>query len=165
MVLKPGKTALKAARLRRALKHAATVEGPEFAQNLLFRCGPCDVCGGSCFCLKSDADLAKRLLTGLKPVGTFAYRSVAEAIEAAAWLNSLGLSTWMGVNKWGADVVVAALNPDEVVAGVGTPREVAFTQAFIDEALPFSVIGALYGYRKFEVGRYGHAMPWHNQKR
>lgn len=42
-------------------------------------------------------------------------------------------------------IVVAALDPD-VDVGVGTPRELAFTQAFVDEEYTFVVMGALYGY-------------------
>jgi hypothetical protein len=47
-------------------------------------------------------------------------------------------------------VVVAALNPDAEVGNVGTPRQIAFTQEFIDERLPYEIIGKMYGYRAAE---------------
>ena len=132
---------------QRALEHAAIVVGEACAENLLFRCGPCDVCGGDCFCRTTDADLIDRLLTGLKPVGSFAYRRKSDALKLVQILSEKGLASWYGRNRWRMWVVLAALNPDTHVDGVGTPREVAFTQEFIDEELPFSVIGKLYGYR------------------
>ena len=63
-----------------ALEHAAQVVGEACAENLLFRCGPCDICGGACFCRPND-ELVERLLTGLKPVGTFCYGRKVWAIE------------------------------------------------------------------------------------
>ncbi len=115
--------------------------------NLLFRCGSCDICGGPCFATLGDKRLIGRLLTGKKPVGTFARRNkwIAGALDKR--LQSRGLTTWKGKNKYGMYVVVACLHPDSFIPeATGAPREVAFTQAFIDEDLPLVVIGALYGY-------------------
>ena len=65
----------------------------------------------------------------------------------AKMLQTRDLTTWRGQNRWGVCVVVACLYPDTFIAEAnGTPREVAFAQDFIDEALPYAVIGALYGY-------------------
>ena len=87
------------------------------------------------------------ILTGKKPVGTFARKSKWIAGALAKLLQSRGLTTWKGKNKWGMHVVIACLQPDTFIPEAeGTPREVAFTRAFIDEELPFAVIGALYGY-------------------
>lgn len=97
--------------------------------------------------MRSDGDLARRLLTWLKPVGTFVRRNTVETLGAEMRLQGMGLTTWTGRNRWGMHIIVASLEPDNVVAGAGAPREVAFTKAFIDERLPMRMIGALYGYR------------------
>ena len=115
--------------------------------NLLFRGGPCDICGGPCFSTLGDRHLISRLLTGKKPVGAFARKNKWFAEALAKMLQTRGLTTWRGQNRWGVCVVVACLYPDTFIAEAnGTPREVAFAQDFIDEALPYAVIGALYGY-------------------
>ena len=87
-------------------------------------------------------------MTGLKPVGTFVRRNTHETLGAEMWLRGMGLTTWTGRNRWGMHIVVASLEPDNVVAGAGAAREVAFTQAFIDERLSMHMIGAVYGYRR-----------------
>lgn len=115
--------------------------------NLLFRGAPCNICGGSCFAALDDKQLSNRLLAGKKPVGTFARRSkwIAGALENL--LRSRGLSTWKSKNKWNMYVVVATLHPDTFIPKAwGTPRQVAFRQAFIDEEIPLRIAGALYGY-------------------
>ena len=115
--------------------------------NILFRGGPCNICGRKCFANLSDKQLSDRLLTGKKPVGTFTKRSKWIANALARSLRSRGLATWQGKNRWNMYVVVASLHPDTAIPkAMGTPREVAFTRAFIDEELPLSVCGALYGY-------------------
>ena len=115
--------------------------------NLLFRGGSCDICGGPCFATLSDRQLIRRLLSGKKPVGTFARKSKWIAHALAKLLQNRGLTTWKGMNKWGMYVVVACLQPDTFIPeAMGTPRQVAFTRAFIDEKLSFAVTGALYGY-------------------
>ena len=152
-MLRPGKTAKHMHTLAVARSHTGTLHGPEFAENLMFRGGPCHLCRRACFCLRSDEHLTKRLLKGLKPVGTFAERDVRDAQCEQDTLDDLGLTTWLGRNRWGCFIVVAALNPDDHIPGVGTPRDVAFSQDFIDELMPFDVIGALYGYRTADPAR------------
>ena len=136
-----GPFATKVRERRRALRHAAAVVGPAFAENLLFRCGPCDVCSGRCFC-RPDSELLARVRSGMKPVASFCAKDPADLAE----LRTEGLACWSGVNRWGVHVLVTSAVPDVLVPGVGTPRVVAFTQAFIDESLPLSHISALYGY-------------------
>ena len=115
--------------------------------NLLFRGGPCDICGGPCFATLSDKPLITRLLAGRKPVGTFARKNKWKTCALAKLLQNRGLATWKGKNKWGMYEVVACLHPDTFIPeAMGTPRGVAFSQAFIDEELPLAVRGALYGY-------------------
>ena len=131
----------------RQLASATGGESRDQCINLLFRGGPCDVCGGPCFATLSDTHLINRLLTGKKPAGTIARKSRWVAGALAKLLQSRGLTTWKGQNKWGMYVVVACLHPDTFIPeAMGTPGQVAFTQAFIDEVLPFAVTGALYGY-------------------
>ena len=132
----------------RALSHAQAIGGDdERSFNLLFRGGPCDICGGCCLSALSDRSLSERLLAGLKPAGTYARQSKWHAWALSHVLEERGLTTWRGKNRWGMHVVVATAEPDKPIPQAGgTPREVAFTQEFIDEALPFSVIGPLYGY-------------------
>jgi len=91
-------------------------------------------------------ELARRLLTGLKPVGTFVRRDTDKTLGVEMWLQGMGLTIWTGRNRWGMHITVASLEPDNV-AGVGAPCEVALTQTFIDKRLPMHMIGALYGYR------------------
>ena len=132
----------------RALQHAQAIgRDDEQSFNLLFRGGPCNICGGRCFSILTDHSLTKRLLDRLKPVGTYARRSKWHAWALSRLLENQGLTTWRGQNRWGMYIVVAAAKPDELVplAG-GTPRQLAFTQQFINEALPYPVIGALYAY-------------------
>ena len=133
--------------MQRALEHAAMVVDEACAENLIFRCGPCDVCNGNCFCQTTDKDLILRLMTGLKPVGSFVRLRKCEAEALSQEFNTKGLTSWYGKNRWKMWIVVAALNPDMHVSGVGTPRQMAFTQEFIDEELSLDVIGKLYGYR------------------
>ncbi len=131
-----------------ALRHAQAI-GRDDARsfNLLFRGGPCDICGGGCLSTLSDRSLSERLLAGLKPVGTYARRSKWHAWALSRVLEKQGLATWRGKNRWGMHVVVASAEPDELISPAGgTPRVLAFTQEFIDEELPLSVIGPLYGY-------------------
>jgi hypothetical protein len=134
-------------RLGDAVVHAAMCVGWECAENFTFRCGPCNACQGACFC-RGDDELTARLLTGQKPVGSFAYRRKKGAKDEAETLRSRGLSTWTGKNRWGMYCVVAALYPNRRVAETGTPRDVAFTQDLIDELYTLDVIGKMYGYRK-----------------
>ena len=115
--------------------------------NLMFHKGPCNICLGECFALLDDKRLSNRLLSGKKTVGTFTRRNKWEAWAVAKLLQSRGLTTWQGKNKWNVYVVVACLHPDKYLAKAAcTPREAAFTQAFIDEELPLPVVGAMYGY-------------------
>ena len=132
---------------RTAERHALLLSqgDPVSAYNLRFRCGPCDICGGTCLCLDDDR-LKARLKTGYKPVGTFVGTSMDDAVRLAAALEAEGLATWLGVNRWRVHIVVASKHPDTVVPGAGTPRDRAFTQEFIDERLSFAELGALYGY-------------------
>ena len=134
--------------MQKALQHARLMGGDEEqSRNLLFRNGPCDVCGGGCFSRSSNRRLTTRLLAGKKPVGTYACRSKWRSEALAKLLTTRGLSTWRGKNRWGMHVVVASAMSDKVLAGAGgTPRELAFTSNFIDEQLPLPVMGALYGY-------------------
>ena len=129
-----------------ALEHAALVVGPTCAHNLLWRNGPCDICGGDCLCQATNEELMDRLQTGLKPVGTLAFRRKAAATACCKELEARGLAYWMAKNRWKMYVAVAALHPDKVIPGIGKPRDLAFTQQFIDERLPYEVTGALYGY-------------------
>jgi hypothetical protein len=117
------------------------------AKNLMFRCGPCDICGGDCLC-GSDFELIKLLVSGDKPIGSFAYQSLNEALKCSEILERKGISTWRGINKWNMYIVVASKNPDTYIEKAnGTPREKAYTQNFINEEdLTFVEIGALYGY-------------------
>ena len=87
-------------RVELALKHAAMVVGEACAPNLLWRNGPCDVCGGDCFCLATDSELMDRLQTGLKPVGTFAFRLKDHALACTRELEARGLAHWLGKNRW-----------------------------------------------------------------
>lgn len=130
----------------RALRHAALIAGPECAANLLFRCGPCDVCGGNCLC-RSDAELEAAVAAGSKPVGTFCYRSEAAAMRDRARLEARGLACWSGRNRWGVFEVVASAVPDVPLGEWGTPRQVAFTQAFVDERTGWDETGVMFGYR------------------
>ena len=57
------------------------------AYNLRFRGGPCNVCGGPCLCLGSQL-LAARLVTGLKPVGSFPFNSEADAKDCSEALKA-----------------------------------------------------------------------------
>lgn len=99
--------------MNRALKHAQVIgRDDERSFNLLFRGGPCDICGGSCLSTLSDRSLSKRLLAGLKPVGTYARRSKWHAWALSRVLEKHGLTTWRGKNKWGMHVVVASAMPD-----------------------------------------------------
>ena len=112
--------------------------------NLLFRNGPCDLCGGSCMALLGDGRLLRRLLTGKKAVGTFCrrHRSAAKRLEKK--LRFRGLSTFVGKNKWNVWVVVATLSPDVLLPRAGgSPREVAFTQEFFRRGAP------IFGYPSF----------------
>jgi hypothetical protein len=111
---------------------------PEIAVNLMFRCGPCDVCGGDCLSTATDEELVERVLSGKKPVGTFAFRLKRDAKELAADLKDRGLAVWMGRNRWRMWAVVASLDP--------VANAAAFTQAFIDERMSFVDMGKLYGY-------------------
>jgi len=147
MVIRPGATAKRSRQLTIARRHASTLHGAEFVENLLFRNGPCHICRRPCFCLLNDMALARRLLSGKKPVGTFCSREHSEAQRHLKWLESLGLTVWYGMNRCKMHVLVAALHPDVEVPGAGTPREVAFTQCFIDEGFPCNIIGAMFGYR------------------
>ena len=70
------------------------------AYNLRFRGGPCNVCGGPCLCLGTQL-LAARLLTGLKPVGSFPFNSEADAKDCSEALKAKGLATWIGYSRWG----------------------------------------------------------------
>ena len=115
------------------------------AYNLRFRGGPCNVCGGPCLCLGSQL-LAARLVTGLKPVGSFPFNSEADAKDCSEVLKAKGLATWIGYSRWGMWIVLASKNPDHIIPGCGSPREMAFTRDFIDERLTFVQMGALYGY-------------------
>jgi hypothetical protein len=108
------------------------------ALNLMFRCGPCDLCDGDCLSTATDDELVKRLLSGRKPVGTFACRQKREATRLAAKLQTQGLAVWIGKNHWRVWEVVATLDPMVNAA--------AFTQEFIDERMPFVDLGRLYGY-------------------
>jgi hypothetical protein len=130
----------------RALRHATQVVGPECAANLIFRCGPCDICGGSCFCRPND-ELVAALLSRSKPVGEVHSRHEDVAREFRSQLESLGLACWMGRNRWNMFVVVASAVPDVPLGKWGTPRQVAFTQAFIDEYTSWDETGVMYGYR------------------
>ena len=116
------------------------------AYNLQFRCGPCNICGGSCLCLNDDL-LIQRLLSGLKPVGSFARRELRHSALLEQQLNQLGLTTWGPTkNRWGMYMVVACKYPDVDIPLVGTPRNQAFTMNFINEYLTTEQTGALYGY-------------------
>jgi len=112
--------------------------------NLLFR-GPCEVCGGRCFSRLTDGRLIERLLSGRKPVGTFARRNHWQAWALDRLLQHRGLNTWRCTNRWGMHVAVACLQPDSMMAG-GRVRDLAFRCAFVDELDPLCVRGALYGY-------------------
>lgn len=142
----------KTIKLKRALEHALIIANGNkiHAENFMFRCGPCDVCGGDCLCILDDDDLQKRLLTGKKPVGTFAYKREKDALKQINQLKKLEIETWYGQNRWTMWVVVAALKPDEVLYlngnPVGTARELSFTYKFINEEIPFPITGLLYGY-------------------
>ena len=48
--------------------------------------------------------------------------------------------------RWGMIMVVASLYPERNIIGVGTPRAVAMTQAFIDETVDVRVKREMYGY-------------------
>lgn len=139
-------------KLKLALEHAMIIaKGNKIhAENFMFRCGPCDVCGGDCLCISDNNELEKRLLTGKKPVGSFPYESKEEALTEISRLKKIGIESWYGQNKWNMWIVVAALKPDECLYlngnSVGTPRELSFTYKFINEELPFPIIGLLYGY-------------------
>lgn len=117
------------------------------AKNLMFRCGPCDICNSDCLC-GDDFDLIERVDSGDKPVATFAFQTLNEAITCSKILERKGISTWRGINKWNMYIVVASKNPDTYIEKAnGTPRQKAFTQNFInEEGLTFVEIGALYGY-------------------
>jgi hypothetical protein len=97
--------------------------------------------------MRSAGDLARRLLTGIKPVGTFVRRNIIETLGVEMWLQGMVLITWTGRNQWGMHIIVACLEPDNVVADLGALRKVAFIQTFIDERLPMHMNGAFYGYR------------------
>ena len=118
----------------------------DLAVNYLFRCGPCDICGGSCLADATDDQLAQRLLTGRKPVGSFAFRRASAARRHARDMETLGLTTWTAKNKWNMWVVLAALRPDEVIGDLGSARQRAFNLQFINEEVPFEIMGAMYGY-------------------
>ena len=134
--------------MKKALQHARLMGGDEEqSRNLLFRNGPCDICGGTCFSRLGHRALTTRLLSGKKPIGTYASRSKWRSYALSKLLATKGLSTWRGKNRWGMFVVVASAEPDKLSKEAGgTPRELAFTPNFIDERLPLSTVGPLYGY-------------------
>ena len=135
-----------------ALAHAETILGEAHkacAENLVFRCGRCDVCRGPCLCWEDDL-LEARLLTGWKPVGTFAFKEQEEQIDCMNKLQEKELSVWSGQNRWKMWIVVASLDPDKAYICNGlniTPRTHAFNQDFIDEKDEWNIRGILYGYR------------------
>ena len=131
--------------LQQSLEHATLPVGPVHAPNYVFRCGPCDICEGSCLCRPGN-ELVNCLLTGQKPLGTFVYRSARQCRQMALKLQSKGLTCWTGRNRWRMHIVVASLHPDTDIAGLGTPRQLAMTQAFIDEEVSMEVAGAMFGY-------------------
>lgn len=109
------------------------------ACNLMFRGGPCDICGGGCLSQGSDQQLAERVAQGLKPVGTFAFTTRRKAKEEAEDLKqNFGLTTKVAKNRWGMWVVVATRSPDEY------PE--AFTDSFLNETDDILTRGRLYGY-------------------
>eukprot|EP00976_Prorocentrum_cordatum_P085191 1185965-Prorocentrum_minimum.AAC.1 len=119
------------------------------AKNFQFRNGPCDICGGPCFCLADDNMLVDRLVdpTFPKPVGCFVFTSRRDANLFQKTLN-VPLTTWQGRNRWGMYIVVATARPTATINGLnGTIAEVAFSQAFIDEKCTWKEMGLLYGYR------------------
>jgi hypothetical protein len=115
------------------------------AYNLQFRGGPCDICGGDCFC-KNDEDLLTRIMSGLKPIGTFPFTSKKNALNFKKEIEEKGLTTYMKKNKWNMWTIVATIVPDKNIEGIGTPREKAFRMEFINEEDTFVERGALYGY-------------------
>jgi len=132
-----------------ALEHARKFSGSECAENIVFREGKCDVCKGECFCWDEEF-LVTRLLTGLKPVGSFVFRTQEEATATKLALENKGLSVWLGKNQRGLWIGVASLEPDKVYNYKDqriTPRNHAFTQRFIDEHDEWEIRGILYGYR------------------
>ena len=140
----------------RAHLHAQMVGcGDERSPNLLFRGGPCDVCGGRCFSRLSDGHLIERLLSGQKTIGTFAKRNRWQAWALERLLRHRGLATWRCANRFGMHEVVACLEPDSLVAG-GRVRDLAFRQAFVDECDPLHVRGALYGYPRCGLYQLAH---------
>ena len=84
--------------LAQSLEHARLLVGAECAGNYVFRCGPCDYCGGACLC-RPDEELVERLRAGLKPMGTFAYACEDTADQMAQRLEELGLTCWVGQNR------------------------------------------------------------------
>ena len=132
--------------LEKSLAHASLIVGPQNAANFVFRFGPCDVCGGACLC-RPDEELVSRLLTGLKPVGTFIYCTEEEILLQRGEMDRKGLTCWSGINRCGMFEIVASLRLDVQVADLGTPWETAFRQVFIVKAASFRVRDLLYRYR------------------
>lgn len=119
------------------------------SKNFQFRNGPCDVCGGPCFCLADDDMLIERLVDPAfpKPVGCFVFKRRRDANLFQKTLN-VPLTTWQGKNRWGMYIVVATARPTAHISGInGTIADVAFSQAFIDEKCTWNEMGLLYGYR------------------
>ena len=127
--------------LKRAISHARVLGGERNSFNLLFRGGPCEVCGGRCFSRLTDGRWIERPLSGRKPVGTFARRNHWQAWALDRLLQHRGLNTWRCTNRWGMHVAVACL-PDSMMAG-GRVRDLAFRCAFVDDPL---CVRGLYGY-------------------
>ena len=89
------------------------------AKNFQFRNGPCDICGGPCFCLADDNMLVDRLVdpTFPKPVGCFVFTSRRDANLFQKTLN-VPLTTWQGRNRWGMYIVVATARPTATINGL-----------------------------------------------
>jgi hypothetical protein len=111
----------------------------ETAINLMFRGGPCNICGGNCLsvlCGNSKL-LISRILEKKKPVGSFGFRKKDDAINFAKYLNTLGISTYVNQNDYLIWVVVGTCMEEGLEA---------LCDEFINETMPIIKMGYLYGY-------------------
>lgn len=120
-------------------KHALMLSDNNYetSVNLMFRCGPCDICGGKCLCLQDDKLLIQRIISRKKPVGSFAYSSKRKANKMRKYLESIGICTYMNKNIWNMWIVFGTCTKEGLEA---------FCDDFINENMSYVKIGHLYGY-------------------
>ena len=147
-----------------ALLHAtqlAQEEGVK-AENLMFRCGPCDICGGDCLC-QDDELLLVQTYDERKPLASFTFQCFSEMKSYEFDLKALEFTTWCGRNKMGMFIVLATMQPDRVlVHHDASVRELAFNYDFINELGSVDEMRDVYGYP--DIGTVRRNSPFQNVK-